>query len=238
VLPPGFDATKKYPLVHVIHGGPHGISGDQFHARWNAHLFAAPGYASLLVNFHGSTSWGQEFTQCIQGHWGEYPMTDIEAATDAVLALGYVDPKAMAITGGSYGGYLVSWIGSHTDRYACIVNHAGVYNTQAQYASDVTQGSHKAFGGEPWDGLDKIDRWNPARFAAGLNTPMLVLHGENDFRVPVDQGLECYNVLQGKGVPARLVYFPDENHWVLKPKNSLFWNAEVHAWLARWLKRA
>jgi len=238
VLPPGFDATKKYPLLHVIHGGPHGISGDLFSPRWNAHLFASPGYIAAFVNFQGSTSWGQEFTQCIQGHWCEYPMTDIEAATDAVLALGYVDPKAMAITGGSYGGYLVSWIGSHTDRYACIVNHAGVYNTQAQYASDVTQGRHKAFGGEPWDGLEKIDRWNPARFAAGLNTPMLVLHGENDFRVPVDQGLECYNVLQGKGVPARLVYFPDENHWVLKPKNSLFWNAEVQAWLARWLKRA
>jgi len=238
VLPPGFDANRKYPLVHVIHGGPHGISGDQFHARWNGHLFAAPGYVSLLVNFHGSTSWGQEFAQCIQGHWGEYPMQDIEAATDAVIAMGFIDPKAMAITGGSYGGYLVSWIGSHTDRYACIVNHAGVYNTQAQYASDVTQGRHKAFGGEPWDGLEKIDLWNPARFAHGLNTPMLVVHGENDYRVPVDQGLECYNVLQGKGVPARLVYFPDENHWVLKPRNSMFWNAEVHAWLARWLKRA
>ncbi len=238
VLPPSFDATKKYPLVHVIHGGPHGISGDQFHARWNAHLFAAPGYVSLLVNFHGSTSWGQDFAKCIQAHWGEYPMQDIEAATDAVLAMGFVDAKAMAITGGSYGGYLVSWIGSHTDRYACIVNHAGVYNTQAQYASDVTQGRHKAFGGEPWDGLEKIDQWNPARFAAGMNTPMLVVHGENDYRVPVDQGLECYNVLQGKGVPARLVYFPDENHWVLKPKNSMFWNAEVHAWLARWLTRA
>jgi dipeptidyl aminopeptidase/acylaminoacyl peptidase len=238
VLPPGFDATQKYPLVHVIHGGPHGISGDQFHARWNGHLFAAPGYVSLLVNFHGSTSWGQDFAKCIQAHWGEYPMQDIEAATDAVLAMGFVDAKAMAITGGSYGGYLVSWIGSHTDRYACIVNHAGVYNTQAQYASDVTQGRHKAFGGEPWDGLEKIDRWNPARFASGMNTPMLVVHGENDYRVPVDQGLECYNVLQGKGVPARLVYFPDENHWVLKPKNSMFWNAEVHAWLARWLTRA
>ena len=238
VLPPGFDPTKTWPLVHVIHGGPHGISGDLFHPRWNAHLFAAPGYVVVMVNFHGSTSWGQEFAQCIQGHWGEYPMTDIEAATDAMLATGYVDAKAMAITGGSYGGYLVSWISSHTDRYAAVVNHAGVYNTQAQYASDVTQGRGKAFGGEPWDGLDAIDRWNPARFAAGCNTPTLVVHGENDYRVPVDQGLECYNVLQGKGVPARLVYFPDENHWVLKPRNSVYWYREVLGWLARWLKRA
>jgi len=237
ILPPGFDASKTWPLVHVIHGGPHAISGDLFHPRWSAHLFAAPGYVVATVNFHGSTSWGQDFAQCIQGHWGEYPMTDIEAATDALLATGYVDPKAMAITGGSYGGYLVSWISSQTNRYAAVVNHAGVYNTQAQYASDVTQGRGKAFGGEPWDGLEHIDRWNPARFAAGVNTPTLVVHGENDYRVPVDQGLECYNVLQGKGVPSRLVYFPDENHWVLKPRNSVYWYREVMGWLARWLKR-
>jgi dipeptidyl aminopeptidase/acylaminoacyl peptidase len=238
VLPPGFDPSRTWPLVHVIHGGPHGITGDLFHARWNSHLFASPGYVVVAVNFHGSTSWGQEFAQCIQGHWGEYPMTDIEAATDAMLATGSIDAKAMAITGGSYGGYLVSWISAHTDRYAAVVNHAGVYNTQAQYASDVTQGRGKAFGGEPWDGLDAIDRWNPARFASGCNTPTLVVHGENDYRVPVDQGLECYNVLQGKGVPSRLVYFPDENHWVLKPRNSVYWYREVLGWLARWLKRA
>ncbi|MEP7027725.1 MAG: S9 family peptidase [Candidatus Eisenbacteria bacterium] len=238
VFPPGFDPKQTYPLVHVIHGGPHGISGDQFHPRWNGHLFAAPGYIVAMVNFHGSTSWGQDYAQCIQGHWGEYPMADIEAATDALLATGFVDEKAMAITGGSYGGYLVSWISAHTNRYACVVNHAGVYNTQSQYASDVTQGRHRAFGGEPWDGIEAIDRWNPARFASGVNTPTLVIHGENDFRVPVDQGLECYNVLQGKGVPARLVYFPDENHWVLKPRNSVFWYREVHEWLARWLNRA
>jgi dipeptidyl aminopeptidase/acylaminoacyl peptidase len=235
VLPPGFDASKKWPLVHVIHGGPHAASADAFHFRWNAQWFASHGYVVAMVNFHGSTSWGQEFAQCIQGLWGELPMIDIERATDALLGEGYVDERRMAITGGSYGGYLVSWIGSHTDRYACIVNHAGVYNTQAQYASDVTQGRHKAFGGEPWDGLEKIDRWNPSRFAHGCNTPTLVIHGECDFRVPVDQGLECYNVLQGKGVPSRLVYFPDENHWILKPKNSLFWHREVKDWLARFL---
>ncbi len=237
ILPPNFDAKQKWPLLHLIHGGPHGAFSDHFHPRWNGQAFAAAGYVVLMVNFHGSTSWGQEFAQCIQGHWGDYPMTDIENGTDAMIATGYIDAKRMAITGGSYGGYLVSWIGAHTDRYACIVNHAGVYNTQAQYASDMTQGRHKAFGGEPWDGLDQIDRWNPARFAKGMNTPMLVVHGELDYRVPIDQGLECYNVLQGKGVPARLVYFPDENHWVLKARNAVFWYAEVHAWLARFLKK-
>jgi dipeptidyl aminopeptidase/acylaminoacyl peptidase len=235
LLPPGFDASRKWPLVHLIHGGPHGAFSDHFHPRWNAQLFAAQGYVVAEVNFHGSTSWGQEFAQCIQGLWGEYPMTDIERATDLLVGTGFVDEAKMAITGGSYGGYLVSWIGSHTKRYACIVNHAGVYNTQAQYASDITQGRHKAFGGEPWDGLDKIDRWNPSRFAHSLETPMMVVHGELDYRVPIDQGLECYNVLQGKGVPSRLVYFPDENHWVLKPRNSIFWYREVNAWLARFL---
>ncbi len=235
LLPPTFDATRKWPLVHLIHGGPHGAFSDHFHPRWNGHLFAAAGYVVALVNFHGSTSWGQEYAQCIQGLWGEYPMTDIERASDLLVGMGFVDEAKMAITGGSYGGYLVSWIGSHTDRYACIVNHAGVYNTQAQYASDITQGRHQAFGGEPWDGLDRIDRWNPSRFAHGLNTPMLVVHGELDYRVPIDQGLECYNVLQGKGVPSRLLYFPDENHWVLKPRNSIHWYREVQAWLARFL---
>jgi len=238
ILPPNFDAKKKWPLVHLIHGGPHGAFSDHFHPRWNGQAFVAAGYVVAMINFHGSTSWGQEFAQCIQGHWGDYPMTDIENGTDALLATGFIDEKKMAITGGSYGGYLVSWIGSHTDRYACIVNHAGVYNTQSQYASDMTQGRHKAFGGEPWDGLEKIDRWNPARFAHGMNTPMLVVHGELDYRVPIDQGLECYNVLQGKGVPSRLVYFPDENHWVLKARNSVYWYREVHDWLARFLKRA
>jgi dipeptidyl aminopeptidase/acylaminoacyl peptidase len=238
ILPPGFDPAKKWPLVHLVHGGPHGAFSDHFHPRWNGHLFAAAGYVVAMVNFHGSTSWGQEFAQCIQGIWGEYPTIDVERATDTLVAAGFVDEKRMAIAGGSYGGYLVSWIGSHTDRYACIVNHAGVYNTQAQYASDMTQGRGRAFGGEPWDGLEKIDRWNPARFAHGMNTPTLVVHGELDYRVPIDQGLECYNVLQAKGVPSRLVYFPDENHWVLKPRNSIFWYREVGAWLARFLGAA
>jgi dipeptidyl aminopeptidase/acylaminoacyl peptidase len=156
-------------------------------------------------------------------------------ATDHLIAQGLVDPERMAAAGGSYGGYMAAWIAGHTDRFRCIVNHAGVYDLLAQYASDVTQGRAKSMGGEPWDGLEHIDRWSPARFAHGFNTPMLVIHGERDYRVPVTQGLECYGVLKAKGVPARLVYFPDENHWVLKPKNSLLWYHEVLAWLERWL---
>ena len=235
VLPPDFTAGRQYPLVHMVHGGPHGTFGDVWHPRWNAQAFAAPGYVVALVNFQGSTSWGQDFAQRIQGEWAARPFEDVMKATDLLIASGLVDEKRMAVTGGSYGGYLVTWIAGHTDRFRCIVNHAGVSDLTAQYASDVTQGRGKAAGGEVWDGLEKQDRWSPVRFAKGMTTPMLVIHGEKDYRVPVGQGLLIYGVLKAKGVPARLVYFPDENHWILKARNGLLWMREVHEWLARWL---
>jgi dipeptidyl aminopeptidase/acylaminoacyl peptidase len=235
VLPPGYESGKRYPLVQMIHGGPHAISADAFHFRWNSQLFAAPGYVLALVNFQGSTSWGQDFAKRILGGWGDLPYEDVMRSTDVLVASGVVDETRMAAAGGSYGGYMAAWIEGHTDRFRCIVNHAGVYDTLSQYASDVTQGRAQSFGGEPWEGIEAIDRYNPARFASGFNTPMLVIHGERDYRVPVTQGLECYGVLKAKGVPARLVYFPDENHWVLKPKNSLLWYREVLGWLERFL---
>lgn len=236
VYPPGFDPGKKWPLVHVIHGGPHGISGDQFHWRWNAQLFAAPGYVVVMVNFHGSTSFGQEFARSIVGNHPDGPFADVMAATDELLKLDFLDPKRMAATGGSYGGYLVTWIAGHTDRFRCLVNHAGVYDLHSQYASDVTQGRSHAYGGEPWEGIERIDRASPNRYAAGFVTPMLILHGDLDYRVPHTQGLEIYGVYRAKGVPARLVSYPDENHWILSPRNSRHWYGEVHGWLARFLK--
>ena len=235
VLPPGYQPGKKYPLVQVVHGGPHGISPDAFHFRWNGQAFAAPGYVAALVNFQGSTSWGQDFAKRIQGSWGDRPFEDVMKATDLLIAAGLVDETRMAAAGGSYGGYMASWIEGHTDRFKCIVNHAGVYDLMSQYASDVTQGRGQAMGGEPWKGIEVIDRWNPARYASAFTTPMLVIHGERDYRVPVSQGLECYGVLKAKGVPARFVYFPDENHWVLKPANSILWYREVLGWIQRWL---
>ena len=235
VLPPDFTPGKSYPLVHMVHGGPHGTFGDLWHWRWNAQAFAAPGYVVALVNFQGSTSWGQDFAQRIQGEWAARPFEDVMRATDLLVASGLVDEKRMAVTGGSYGGYMAAWVAGHTDRFRCIVNHAGVADLTGQYASDVTQGRGKAAGGEVWDGLEKQDLWSPVRFAKGMNTPMLVIHGERDYRVPVGQGLLIYGVLKAKGVPARLVYFPDENHWILKARNSLLWYGEVLGWLKRWL---
>jgi dipeptidyl aminopeptidase/acylaminoacyl peptidase len=233
--PPGFDPARRWPLVHLVHGGPHGIFGDQFHFRWNAQLFAAPGYVVAMVNFHGSTSFGQDFAAAILGAHGERPFADVMAATDRLVATGYVDGSRMAAAGGSYGGYLTSWIAGHTGRFACLVNHAGVYDTLSQYASDVTLGRARAYGGEPWSKLEVIDQWNPARFAPGFETPMLIIHGEQDYRVPHTQGLAMYGVLKAKGVPARLVFYPDENHWILKPQNSRHWYGEVLGWLARFL---
>ncbi|NIA24202.1 MAG: prolyl oligopeptidase family serine peptidase [Gammaproteobacteria bacterium] len=238
VYPPDFDPARRWPLVHMIHGGPHGIFGDTFHFRWNAHTFAAPGYVVALVNFHGSTSWGQDFATSIQGAWGDLPTQDILSATDHLLERGFLDEDRMAIAGGSYGGYLTTWLTTQTDRFACAVAHAAVTDLPGMYASDVTMGRIRSYGADYWEDPDTVDRWNPARHTAGCRTPTLVIAGERDFRVPSTQGLEFYGILKAKGVEARLVYYPDENHWILKPQNSLHWYQEVQTWLARHLDRA
>jgi dipeptidyl aminopeptidase/acylaminoacyl peptidase len=237
VYPPGFDPAGKWPLVHQIHGGPHGVSGDLWHYRWSAQAFAAPGYVVAMVNFHGSTSWGTDFARCILGSWGDRPTTDVEAATDHLLGRGFIDPARMAITGGSYGGYLVAWLIGQTDRYAAAICHAGVTDLLGQWATDLTHGRRHSFGGLPWDGLKDIRRWSPADHSGGMVTPTLVIHGERDYRVVVTQGLELYGILQDKGVASRLVYYPDEAHWILKPQNSLHWYGEFLGWLERHLQK-
>jgi dipeptidyl aminopeptidase/acylaminoacyl peptidase len=235
VFPPGFDAKRRYPLVHVIHGGPVGTSADGFHFRWNAHAFAAPGYVVALVNFHGSSSFGQPFVESILGAHGDKPLQDILRATDHLIAQGYVDDQRLAAAGGSYGGYLVNWIAGHSARFKALVSHAGVYSQPGQFASDATWGRHHSYGGYTFTNLAAVERQSPHRFASAFRTPMLILHGERDFRVPVTQGLELHGVLTAKGVPSRLVYYPDENHWILKPQNSRHWHGEVLGWLKRWL---
>lgn len=235
LYPPGFDPAKEWPLLILVHGGPHGIFGDEFHYRWNAQVFAAPGYVTAMVNFHGSSSFGQDFTDAITGEHGRKPFEDVMRAADYLVSRGFVDGKRMAVAGGSYGGYLVSWIGTQTDRFACLINHAGVFDLCTQFGSDVTFGRERSYGGTPWTNLEDVIRWSPAHNMSRYVTPTLVVQGERDYRVPAGNALEIYGMLGEKGVPAKLLYYPDENHWVLKPQNSIQWYGEFHEWLARWI---
>jgi dipeptidyl aminopeptidase/acylaminoacyl peptidase len=234
--PPAYDANKKYPLIHVMHGGPHTMARDAWHYRWNAHAFAAPGYLVACVNRHGSTGFGEEFSQSILNEWGDKPFEDIMKGTDFLLAKHpNIDPKRMAATGASYGGYMAAWVLGHTDRFAAIINHAGVNNAYSQFASDIPHGFTKVMGGTPWENVDGMQRNNPMFYAKNFKTPTLITHGELDYRVPYGNGLELYAVLQAMNVPSRLVVFPNENHWVLSPQNSIYWYYEFHNWLARHL---
>ncbi len=235
VYPPGFDRSKKWPLVHNIHGGPHNASGGSWHYRWNTQAFAAAGYVVVTVNFHGSDSFGDDFTRSIRGAWGDKPMSDIMAATDHLLGQGFIDEDRMAIVGGSYGGYLVSWITSQTNRFATAICHAGVTDLLGQWASDVTAGREAAVGGTPWEDIDAVMKWSPLAHTEGMNTPTLVIHGEKDYRVVVTQGLSLYGILKQKGIEARLVYYPDEGHWIEKPTNSIHWYGEFLSWLDRYI---
>jgi len=235
VHPPGFDANKKWPLVQVVHGGPHGAMLDDFNFRYNLHLFASRGYVVASVNFHGSSSFGQAFTDSITGDMGTKPMTDVMKGTDLMEALPYIDRKRTAAFGASYGGFMMAWLNGHTDRFQALVCHAGVYNWHSMMASDFARNHERPLGAMPWGDLGAIDKQSPQRFARNFKTPTLVTHGELDFRVPVTQGLEYYNTLRLKGVPARLVYFPDEDHSVLMPQNSVLWHREVFAWLDKYI---
>ncbi|MBK7402977.1 MAG: S9 family peptidase [Myxococcales bacterium] len=181
LTPPSFDPKKKYPLVHLIHGGPYGTFGDVFHFRWSAQVIAGLGYVVALVNFHGSASFGEAFSRSILADWGGKPKDDILLATDHLIARGFVDPERMAIAGGSYGGYLTAWLATQTSRFRCAIAHAAVYNLGTLWASDVTQGTDLEFGGMPWGSgadLARIDAHDPARHSAGYATPMLVIHGD------------------------------------------------------------
>lgn len=235
VYPPNFDKTKRWPLLSLIHGGPHSAFLDAFSMRWNAQVFAAMGYVVIMPNFHGSSGFGEAFTASIHGDHPTKPFFDTEAAVDYMVSRGYIDESRVAAAGGSYGGYLVSWIAGHSSKYKALINHAGVYDLMAQFASDSTTIRVHAYNGSPWQNKDNVLKASPAMYAENFKTPMLISHGEKDYRVPVTQGLALYGVLKGKGVDARLVYFPDENHWILKPQNSMFWYNEVQNWLERYL---
>ena len=234
IFPPGFDPTKKWPLLQIVHGGPHGAWMDQFHFRWNMHLFASRGYVVAAVNFHSSTGWGQAFTDSTTGDYGRRELEDVEKGTDYLLAKGYIDPARLAAAGGSFGGYMMAWMNGHTTRYKAMVCHAGVYDWISQMASDTVRGRDRALGAFPWENPQKVLQQSPHFYAKNFKTPTLVVHDEQDFRVPVTQGFEYYTTLRMLDVPARLLYFPDENHWVLKPQNSRLWYKEFFDWIEKY----
>ncbi len=237
VKPPGFDPAKKYPVVVLIHGGPQGTFGDDFHYRWNAELFAAPGYVVVMPNPRGSPGWGQKFVDEISGDWGGKVYTDIMNVVDHVETLPFVDKSRMCAGGGSYGGYMANWILGHSTRFRCLISHAGVYNLTSEYgATEELWFPEWEFRGTPWTNKEMYERWSPSNFIPNFKTPTLVIHSQLDYRVPVEQGFELFTALQRQGVPSKLLYYPDEGHWILKPQNAELWYKTVHAWLADHLK--
>lgn len=237
VLPPGFDEKKKYPLVTFIHGGPHTMSRDQFHTRWNYHLLAAPGYVILTTNYTGSTGFGEEFARAIQGDPLKGPGEEInQAVEEAAKRYAFIDGTRVAAGGASYGGHLANWLEATTTRYKCLFSHAGLINLESQWGtSDTIYQRELNNGGPVWEQGPVWRTQNPIRLAANFKTPMLLSVGENDFRVPLNQTIEHWSVLQRQKVPARLLVFPDENHWILKGENNRFFFQELHGWLAKYL---
>jgi dipeptidyl aminopeptidase/acylaminoacyl peptidase len=235
--PPNFDASKKYPAVLLIHGGPQGAWGEAWSYRWNPQMFAARGYVILRPHPRGSSGFGQKFVEEISKDWAGKVWTDLMNGVDLLAAQPYVDANRMGAAGASYGGYMINWILGHTNRFKALVSHAGVYNLESMYGVTEEQWFPDwEFGGPPWENEEIYARLSPHKYAKNFNTPTLVSHGELDFRVPVGEGLQLFTALQRKGVPSRLLYFPDEGHWVLKPQNSKLWHQTVLDWLDRWLK--
>jgi len=234
--PPGFDPKRKWPLLHTIHGGPHAAHIDGWHFRWNTQVFAGHGYVVVGVNYHGSTGFGQQWIESITGDYGLREFADTEAATDFMLRQGYVDRDRVVASGGSYGGFMVAYMNGHTDRYKTFVCHAGCYDWVSMMATDGYRFFAKELGAFHWDNPVRVMRQSPHHYARRMKTPTLVIHGELDYRVPATQALQYYNTLRAREIPARLVYFPDENHWILKPQNSRLWYREFFSWVKRYAR--
>jgi dipeptidyl aminopeptidase/acylaminoacyl peptidase len=237
--PPDFDASRKYPVKFLIHGGPEGAWDNAWSFRWNPNLFAADGYVAVMINFHGSTGYGQAFTRSIRGDWGGKPYADLMRGLDYVVkTYPYVDGFRVCALGASYGGYMIDWILGHSDRFRCLVSHDGAFNLEAMYGStEELWFPEWEFEGTPWTNRAMYQRWSPHMFAASFKTPTLVIHGQLDYRLDVSQGFELYTTLQRRKVPSKMLYFPDEGHWVLKPRNSQLWYRTVNEWVDSYLKK-
>jgi len=239
VKPVDFDPDKKYPVAFLIHGGPQGSFGNSFHYRWNPQAYAGAGYAAVMVDFHGSTGYGQAFTDSIRGDWGGKPLEDLQKGLAAALErYPWMDGERVGALGASFGGFMINWIaGNWPDRFLCLVNHDGnLCERMAYYDTEELWFPEWDHLGTPWDNPEGYEKHNPVNFVKNWKTPMLVIHGAQDFRVADTQGLGTFNALQRRGIPSKLLYFPDESHWVLKPANSILWHETVIAWLDKWLK--
>ena len=234
--PPGFDPSKKYPLKFLIHGGPQDAWGNSWSYRWNPELFAANGYVVVMINFHGSTGYGQKFTDAIQGDWGGKPYVDLMKGLDYVeKTYPLIDKTREAALGASYGGYMANWVLGHTDRFKCIVSHDGVFNTESAYGTTEELWFNEwEFKGPPWKNRELYRKFSPHLFADKFKTPTLVVHGQLDFRLEVSEGFQLFTTLQRLKAPSKMLYFPDEGHWVLKPQNSRLWYKTVNDWVDQW----
>jgi dipeptidyl aminopeptidase/acylaminoacyl peptidase len=238
VKPPEFDAKKKYPVLFLIHGGPQGAWSQSWSYRWNAQVFAAAGYVVVMPNPRGSTGYGQKFIDDINSDWGGRAYTDVMAVVDQVAGLPYADSEKFVAAGGSYGGYMIDWILGHNSRFKALISHAGVYDLRSEAgATEELWFPIWEFGGMPWQSPEVYNKWSPSLFVSEFKTPTLVIHGELDFRVPYTQGLQLFTALQLQKVPSKLLIFPDEGHWVLKPQNSLLWYKTTIEWINTWTKK-
>jgi len=235
--PANFDPAKKYPVAFLIHGGPQGSFSNSWSYRWNPLIYANAGYAVVMIDFHGSTGYGQAFTDAISQHWGDRPLEDLQKGwAFATQKYGFLDADRACALGASYGGYMINWIaGNWNQPWKCLVDHDGVFDTRSMgYATEELWFTEWENGGAPWQPNTTYEKFNPVDHVANWTTPQLVIQGQLDYRIPVEQGLSAFTALQRKGVPSKLLYFPNENHWVLKAQNSVQWHKEVLDWLDQW----
>ena len=240
VKPHDYVEGQKYPVAFLIHGGPQGSFGNGWSYRWNPQTYAGQGYAVVMIDFHGSTGYGQAFTDAISQHWGDRPLEDLQKGWAAAQQkYAFLDGGKACALGASYGGYMINWIaGNWNEPWKCLVNHDGVFDTRSMgYVTEELWFTEWENGGTPFDKPENYEKFNPVNHVAKWRVPMLVVQGEKDYRVPVDQGLSTFTALQRKGIESKLLYFPDENHWVLKPQNSILWHDTVNAWLKQHIGR-